>query len=90
MSAKEMFEKLGYQYYKDSEKIIIYKINQVFDDLTAKEFIRFVYAEQRFWRIIPKIQLVFNFNIPLEAAIFAAINKQIEELECVIKEGTEL
>lgn len=69
MTAKEMFEKLGYEYRKSDFSITYYKEFRDYDDETYILDIDFRLFEK-------KISSDFDINMDL----LKAINKQVEEL----------
>lgn len=80
-SAKEMFEELGYHYDKTSKQIVIFETwYNGFSELHHQELMRFKNIDSKWWKLIPKRELVLNFNKEIDINLFKAINKQIEEL----------
>jgi hypothetical protein len=78
MSAKEMFEKLGYEIDEENDREILYKMKWEISDtyyvsfnLEYKNFECFVISDSPF-------EPVKSFEVDLD--LLQAINKQIEEL----------
>lgn len=81
MSAKEMFEELGFHYDKTNTKIVIFETwYNGFGELHLDEFIRFKNTNNKWWRLIPKKEIILNLNKDIDIKLFKAINKQVEEL----------
>lgn len=81
MSAKEMFEELGYHYDKTSNKIVIFETRyNGFNEMYVDEIIRFKNIDNKWWKLIPQKEIVLNFNKEIDVKLFKAINKQVEEL----------
>lgn len=79
MNAKSMFEELGYFYYKDKNFISILKLRKnINNEICNKEILRFKQEKDK-WYLEPSIYLEIKTTI--ECGLFAAILKQIEELE---------
>lgn len=80
MTAKEMFEELGYFYDKKRNQIVIFETwYNGFSEMHHNEILRFKNIGNR--RIIqPKKEIILNFNEEIDIKLFKAINKQIEEL----------
>ncbi len=79
--AKEMFEELGFHYDKTASKIVIFEIwYDGLNNLHHSEFIRFKNVDNKWWKLIPKKEIILNFDKDIDIKLFKAINKQVEEL----------
>lgn len=79
MTAKEMFEKLGYFYDKKGDKIVIFETwYNGFSELHHNEILRF--EKKNKWCLVPKEKLSLIINNEININLFKAINKQVEEL----------
>lgn len=91
MSAKEMFEKLGYKQYKHEDSITYNHTCKTYDDFEVSEHryedcIRFIENDEigRFIttgreEFVDDYYEVFTL-IPIDMKLLKAINKQVEEL----------
>jgi len=80
MSAKEMFEDLGYHYDKTSNKIVIFEVwFHSSGEIYHEEILRFIKIGG-IWILKPKKGIILRFNKQFDIRLFKAINKQIEEL----------
>ena len=79
MTAKEMFEELGYFYDRKATQIIIFStwVNG-FDEIKLEEIMRFVKYDKN--KIFKNKGLKLDFKKEFDIKLFKAINKQIEEL----------
>ena len=77
MSAKEMFEKLGYELKKKSQWFLSYEKETTYDGI---DVIVFIYKDKRIqsYNIFPVDRHLTTKDIALEE--LQAINKQVEEL----------
>lgn len=75
MTAKEQFEKLGYEYNEDDFYIRYYENN----DMTVKNNIIFC-KEQKCIELIPKFNNKDHYFTRMNMSLLQAINKQISEL----------
>jgi len=79
MTAKEMFEKLGYFYDKKGDKIVIFETwYNGFSELHHNEILRF--EKKSKWHLVPKGDLLLTIKDEVDLNLFKAINKQVEEL----------
>lgn len=79
MTAKEMFENLGYFYDKKGDKIVVFETwYNGFSELHHNEILRF--KKDTKWHLIPKDNLSLTIKSEIDINLFKAINKQIEEL----------
>ena len=79
MSAKEMFEELGYFYKNYGNEIIIFEIwENGFHELKHNEILRFSKNAKERLYLKPHNVLKIECDIPVN--LLKAINKQIEEL----------
>lgn len=80
MTAKEMFEELGYFYDNKGNKIVIFETwYNGFSEMHHTEILRFKNICNR-WVLQPKKEIILDFNKEIDIKLFNAINKQIEEL----------
>ena len=77
MTAKEMFEKLGYYYKVINDAIIIFEAYYTFGGMRINEILKFTKEKQK-WYLKPHSVLRIECDIPVN--LLQAINKQIEEL----------
>lgn len=81
MTAKEMFEELGYYYRKTNNEIIVFEVWQNgLSELHHNEILRFKKYDRKWWELQPKKILHFDLKNDINIKLFKAINKQIEEL----------
>lgn len=81
MSAKEMFEDAGFFYDKTPSKIVIFETwYNGLGELHHDEIMRFKNIDNKWWKLIPKKEIILNFNREIDIKLFKAINKQVEEL----------
>lgn len=82
MTAKEMFEELGYIYDKHRDCIIVFEtwLNG-FNELQYREIVRFNLINKKRWVFKPMKTITLNLKNEFSIKVFKAINKQIEELE---------
>lgn len=78
MSAKEMFEELGYYYKVIDDEIIIFEAYNTFGGMCINEILRFTKREKQKWYLKPHGVLRIEWDISIN--LLDAINKQIEEL----------
>lgn len=78
MTAKEMFEKLGYELYTDSYYKISYKFKNTISDTYEIEFFKDKKEFVCEWYSDSPFEPVKPFNVTLQE--LQAINKQVEEL----------
>lgn len=79
MSAREMFEEVGYFYNKTSNRISIFETWYDFGELKNQEILRFEKCNKG-WVFNPKKEITLNFKDEIDIKLFNAINKQVEEL----------
>lgn len=80
MSAKEMFEKLGYEHYEDENFVDYQEVN----DKSVRYHISFCKFEKCI-ELMPKIDGKTHYFTRLDRKLLQAINKQIEELGWEVK-----
>lgn len=82
LTAREMFEELGYFYDKHYDCIIVFETwLDGFGELQYREIIRFNLIDKKRWVFKPMKRLTLNLKNEFSINLFKAINKQIEELE---------
>ena len=80
MTAKEMFEKLGYFYDDKENKIVIFRTwYNGYNEMKHEEICRFVKINNS-WTFRHKKEIILKFNHGIDVELFKAINKQVEEL----------
>lgn len=85
MSAKEMFEELGYEQIRNDENFISYKNNKLVN-YTITFVIRNDYGNKGCIELTPKIDKKSHYFTRLNMKLLKVINKQVEELGWILEE----